>query len=95
MQGTNKPGVKAEHHTIIYTGETPPNPLPGEIGPYKRPVRMNPLTSRDELFPESRLNYSKLYTVEHNIRVCFIGSIHKDSEVTFFTDFRTTFEDGG
>lgn len=49
---------------------------------------MDPLTSQDKLLPASRVNYSKVYTVEHNVKVCFIGKIHEESEKTFFTDFK-------
>lgn len=87
-QGTNKPGVKAEYHAIIYTGETAPRPLPGEKGIHKRSVRVDNKDARERLAPESRVNYSKLYTVEHNVKVCFIGKIHKNSEATFFEDFK-------
>jgi hypothetical protein len=68
--------------------------LLGERGPYRWPIRMQPLTERDKLLPESRLNYSKVYTIEHNIKVCFIGRIHDESEVTFFMDFKNVFEEG-
>jgi hypothetical protein len=27
----------------------------------------------------SRLNYAKVYTIEHNVKVCFVGRIHKNS----------------
>jgi hypothetical protein len=38
------------------------------------------------------VNYSKIYTIEHNLKVCFIGQIHKDSEATFFTAAKTTLD---
>jgi hypothetical protein len=31
----------------------------------------------------SRINYAKVYTVEHNVKVCFIGRIHKESKKEF------------
>lgn len=31
----------------------------------------------------SRLNYAKVYTVEHGIKVCFIGRIHEASVKEF------------
>jgi hypothetical protein len=48
---------------------------------------------REKLRKESRVNYSKIYTVEHNVRVCFIGKVHEDSEATFCTDFKRTFNE--
>jgi hypothetical protein len=52
-----------------------------------------PDSLRERLRPESRINYAKVYTVEHNVKVCFIGEIHKDSEAIFFADFKRTFEE--
>lgn len=31
----------------------------------------------------SRINYAKVYTVEHNVKVCFIGRIHTESKKEF------------
>jgi hypothetical protein len=86
-QGTNKPGVKAEYHAMIYTGREVPNPLWGEQL-VKRAVRMELSSPEEKLDPTSRVNYAKVYTIEHNVRVCFIGKIHADSRATFETDFR-------
>jgi hypothetical protein len=47
----------------------------------------------DELAVSSRINYAKIYTIEHNLKVCFIGTIHADSRAVFFTDFKRVFED--
>lgn len=46
----------------------------------------------ENLLKSSRVNYRKIYTIEHNIKVCFIGKIHKDSEHVFFTEVRRMFE---
>ena len=94
-QGTNKPGVKAADHAIIYTGNVEPQPLPGENGIHKRSVKVESTDPRGKLAPESRVNYSKVYTVEHNVKVCFIGRVHNDSKATFFTDFDLTFSRRG
>jgi len=34
----------------------------------------------DKLDPASRLNYEKIYTVEHNVKVCFVGRLASKSE---------------
>jgi len=41
---------------------------------------------RDTLVPESRINYAKIYTVEHNVKVAFIGDIAPASQHIFVTD---------
>jgi hypothetical protein len=47
----------------------------------KDPIRVD--SERDdaegELKPESRLNYSKIYTVENYVRVLNIGMVHRNS----------------
>jgi len=53
-----------------------------------RPVRVEKRRPGDNLAKESRVNYEKVYTIEHNIPVCFIGEIHRDSKATFFEDFK-------
>jgi hypothetical protein len=51
---------------------------------------MEPRTHRDELHPTSRLNYAKTFTVEYNVKVNFIGKIHKDSVKDFVRDYNQT-----
>jgi hypothetical protein len=87
FQGTKKPGVKAEYHAMIFTGREVPSLLPGEQL-IKRPVRMDPSRPEEKLDSKSRVNYAKVYTIEHNTKVCFIGKIHSDSRATFETDFK-------
>jgi hypothetical protein len=97
-QGTRKAGVKPQDHAIIYTedkkkiggkskrGSEKPTEAEGEEKLSKRPIRMAPKTSRDQLDPLSRLNYAKIYTVEYNLKVHFIGEIHRDS-IKYFTRY--------
>jgi hypothetical protein len=79
---------------MVYIGDNPPELLLGERL-FKKPIKVEPLSSRDKLANESRVNYSKLYTVEHNVKVCFIGKIHDDSYQTFFADVMNTFFEEG
>ncbi len=53
---------------------------------------MENYSEKEKLAKESRLNYKKPYTIEHNIKVCFIGKIHKDSEPVFFTEVKRILE---
>ncbi len=75
-RGVTKRGVIAKDHTIIYTGDQAPDRLEGEEAMYKEPIRVIPdpgalLDSR------SRLNFGKVYTVEHNVKVKNIGVVDK------------------
>lgn len=86
-QGVAKPGVKAAHHAVIYSSKRPPSKLSGEPELLNAPIQIEMVFAGDKLVPESRLNYAKVYTVEHNVKVHFIGRVHKDSISTFKEDF--------
>lgn len=90
-QGTLKNGVNAEHHTIVYTS-IKPEYLNGEWdkGMTKQAIRIDPATPRDKLEPQSRLNYARVYTVEYNVKVCFIGKVHVDSRSQVVADYNAT-----
>lgn len=92
-RGTAKPGVKPEYHAIIYSSTNAPKELDGEPKLHKSPIRVVVDNPRDKLKPQSRVNYSKIYTVEHNVKVCFIGKIHGDFKTIFSVDFQRTFFD--
>ena len=92
-QGTAKPGVKADYHAIIHASSQAPSELKNEPKLSKKPVRVVLDNAGEKLRKESRVNYSKIYTVEHNVKVCFIGKIHKDYEARFFTDFKRIFDE--
>lgn len=76
-RGCKKPGVKASKHGIVYSDGTKPKLLDGEPKLGVRPVRMRIYAPGEQLARESRVNYAKLTTVEHNVKVFFIGSIHR------------------
>jgi hypothetical protein len=78
-QGVTKNGVHADHHTIIYT-EYPPHYITGERekGLNREPILMVPNNPSYKLDSASRLNYAKIYTIEYNVKVKFIGKIHPD-----------------
>jgi hypothetical protein len=79
-QGTLKYGVHPEDHAPIYSSRRDgPCLLEGEQ-PGKEAIRVEVIDLSHKLDPMSRLNYAKLYTVEHNVKVFFIGKIAKSSE---------------
>ncbi|KAG9236820.1 hypothetical protein BJ875DRAFT_204432 [Amylocarpus encephaloides] len=75
-QGTKKPGVRPKDHAVVY--ENTPSIAPGEELDLPC-IRFVPNGPRDRLDPMTRLNYAKIYTVECNVKVCFIGAVHKES----------------
>jgi hypothetical protein len=78
-QGTLKYGVHPEDHAAIYTKHDGPVILEGEKME-NVPIRVDVIDQSHKLDPMSRLNYAKLYTVEHNVKVFFIGKIAKNYE---------------
>ncbi|KAN0102590.1 hypothetical protein V8E51_010903 [Hyaloscypha variabilis] len=96
MQATTKRGVKAEDHAIIWTseykGDKPPTEISGEAKLVLRPVEVIPRTPRDKLAKESRLNYAKIYTIEHNVKVVFIGHVAPSSQRNFVADHDVTWD---
>jgi len=79
-RGTTKPGVNAEHHAIIYTDESPVL-FEGENGMTLAPLQAIPDNPEHGLLdPASRLNYGKLYTVEHNVKVWFVAKLTSSHE---------------
>ena len=78
-RGTTKPGVHAGDHAIIYTSSDPVW-MAGETGMTKAPIKVVPNGPQHKLDSTSRLNYAKVYTVECNVKVWFIGRVHQDWE---------------
>jgi hypothetical protein len=87
-QGTLKRGVHASDHAVIYTGKAPIMKANEKIT--KRAIRMVPLSPQHKLDNTSRINYAKLYTIEHNVKVYFIGSIAPKYEQQVVTDYNAT-----
>ncbi len=59
---------------MIYSGKLP-KMLDGEPKLGFAPVKMRFTPSDEKLARESRVNYSKLVTIEHNVKVFFIGQV--------------------
>jgi hypothetical protein len=67
-----------------------PRRLPDESKLSKDSIQVTSKSPRDKLEADSRVNYGKIYTVEHNVKVLFIGKLAKESERTFMADFDAT-----
>ena len=92
-QGVSKGGVDKSEHSIIYSGKTPPQPFDdeaprrGEQGMRPDAIRVNPDDRADQLHPRSRIDYGKVYTIEHNIKVKPYGQVHPGSEAALRHQF--------
>ncbi|POR35735.1 Uncharacterized protein TPAR_04057 [Tolypocladium paradoxum] len=74
-KGCKKRGVKPAKHGIIYERGHKARLLEGEPKLGFPPVKVEMTEEGEKLSRESRVNYSKLVTVEHNVKVFFIGSV--------------------
>ncbi|KAI1262161.1 hypothetical protein F5Y18DRAFT_430399 [Xylariaceae sp. FL1019] len=77
-RGCSKPGVKASKHGIVYAVGNKPKILKNERDLGFKPVAVDIYADGESLAKESRVNYSKLVTIEHNVKVFFIGRLHPD-----------------
>jgi hypothetical protein len=80
-QACTKHGVKPSQHGIIHTHDREPMLLNAEPELGVSPIRLvvsRKLQGFEKLAPESRINYSKHVTIEHNAPVFIIGRIHHE-----------------
>jgi hypothetical protein len=94
-QACAKPQVVKWQHAIIYTGRDEPAAQPGEQpkqGEYSMmlAIRVSPKSRMEKLDPLSRINFGKIYTVEHNVKVYDFGDVHPDSLVTLKAQWKYT-----
>jgi hypothetical protein len=76
-QGTTARHARPRDHVVIYTGDKQPDLVEGEdqVILNRTPIMVTLDTRGEALLPTSRLDLSKLHTVEHNIPVAIIGKI--------------------
>jgi len=89
-KATTKGGINRYDHAIVYMNNARPKRLSDESKLSKESIQVISKNPRDKLEVDSRVNYGKIYTVEHNVKVLFIGKLAKESERTFMTDFDAT-----
>ena len=83
-QGCARRGVIKWQHAIAYSGRTEPDqqksekPEVQERGMLKS-IRVNAKSRQDKLNVLSRINFAKIYTVEHNVKVYDFGNVHEKS----------------
>lgn len=86
-QGLTKSGAQPEHHAAIYSEKAVT---------YKdenltlRSVMVEMFEKREKLDDMSRINYAKVYTIEYNVKVLFIGRVIKDHIARLLGDYQAT-----
>lgn len=73
-QGTLKRGVNPDNHAVAYDSRRKPTTKAGEKM-QKRPFPIKVEDPQEKIDPMTRLEFSKVYTVEHNVKVLKIGRI--------------------
>jgi hypothetical protein len=96
-QGVTRPGFSQEDksaHCIIYMTDTRPYCLPEEEKylAAKKPIAVERASGDQKLDPMSRLNFRKVYTIEHNVKAMAVGQVTKDSLPLLMGYWQTSLE---
>ena len=97
-QGVAKRGVTKEEHAIIHTGRIPPHilfgetPARGERGMLASAVRVDADENTEKLDPVSRIDFGKLYTIHHNVKVRSIGMVNRASMNALHAQFKLVWQ---
>ncbi|KAE9986451.1 hypothetical protein EG328_005677 [Venturia inaequalis] len=94
-QGVAKSKTVKNNHAIIFTGKKAPMPNAAEIPDgsdryelgMRDAIRVKQKNHQEKMEIMSRLNYRKIYTVEHNVKVREFGQVHKDHEERLVSNF--------
>lgn len=78
---TKKGFIKAdrEAHAIIHMSDKQPYQSPDERDITKRPIKVNAASPDQKLDKMSRLNFSRVHTVNHYVKAMNVGMVHRDS----------------
>lgn len=99
-QGVSKAAVKKFEHAIIYTGKIAPKPLQAELPAFGEramrieAIRVDPDNPEDKLDPMNRLDFGKVHTIQHNIKVRSFGKVHPKSMAALLHQFRSVWAEG-
>jgi hypothetical protein len=77
-QGAAKRGVDPRTHAIVFVSGTKPGRLLAESGLLENPIEVTPAPGQT-LVETSRINFAKVHTVEHNVKVMDVGRVRADS----------------
>ncbi|KAF9640771.1 hypothetical protein BFW01_g12577 [Lasiodiplodia theobromae] len=94
-QGVAKPGVIKPEHSVAYTVDTYPY-VPDWEDPRREmlsPIPIIPIDpAQNKMHPMSRLNYAKVYTVEHNVKTLDFGYVPPDMVANLQQNFLTVLQ---
>ncbi|KAJ5129901.1 uncharacterized protein N7515_005940 [Penicillium bovifimosum] len=90
-QGVAKAGIDRNKHAIIHMRGDKPRVQRGEPRMVKEPLEVVPAKFDSKLDCMSRVNFGKIYTVEHNVKVFPVGKISEASRLRFLEYARSEF----
>jgi hypothetical protein len=79
-------------HAIIYMNNEQPARLAAETELTKDPIAVVPAGPDQKLDQLSRVNFAKMYTVEHNVKVMSVGTVAPKSMPTLKVYFKEEFD---
>lgn len=97
-QGVAKEGINKSEHAVIYSGRSAPEmdrterPRRGEQGVLAQPIRVDPDDASERLDSWSRLDFGKVYNIEHKVKVRSFGMVNAASRPALQTQFRMVWE---
>jgi hypothetical protein len=78
-QATTKPGTVAQDHAAVFSVGGEVQLHPGEELLTKTPICVKIEDASLSLDPMSRMNFTKVYTVEYNLKIRNVGRVYGDS----------------
>ena len=94
-QGVLKGGLRPEdckQHAVIYMAGERPTDLPDANLMDKEAIAVNPASPDQKLHEMSRLDFRRVHTVEHNVKVKDVGQVSKASMPYLITYFENVFK---
>ncbi|KGO77547.1 hypothetical protein PITC_059870 [Penicillium italicum] len=82
-KGVAKAGIDRSKHAVIYMRGSRPRTVQSEPRMAKEPLEVDPARPDQKLDSMSRVNFGKVYTVEHNVKVLPVGKITEGSRARF------------
>jgi hypothetical protein len=78
-QGTTKSDVRSQDHALVYSSDqqAPPSPSGDEVLE-KEPFAIVVEDPTEQIDAMTRMNFSQVYTIQHNVKVAKVGRIAKD-----------------
>ncbi|KAE9363763.1 hypothetical protein N431DRAFT_356603 [Stipitochalara longipes BDJ] len=85
-QGSAKKDFRSEDHAVVYGSK---DPIPAYAESAREPIPVIIEESSESIDPKSLIDFGRVYTVEHNVKVLNVGRVpksHKKCLDQYFTD---------